>query len=49
MEKKVGVLSEDDDFPDAKLMSIDIDNEPAEYKYIIRYLEGRNFLNGATK
>ena len=49
IEKEVGVVSEDDDFPDAKLMSIDIDNEPAEYKDIIRYLEGMNFSEGATK
>ena len=43
MEKEVGVVSEDDDFLDAKLMSIDIENEPAEYKDIIRYLESMNF------
>ena len=34
------VVSEDNDFPNAKLMSIDIDNEPAEFKYVIWYLEG---------
>ena len=49
MKKEVGVVSEYDDFPDAKLMSIDIDNEPAEYKDVIRYLEGMNFPEGATK
>ena len=49
MEKEVGVVSKDDDFLDAKLMSIDIDKEPAEYKDIIRYLEGMNFPEGATK
>ena len=45
----MGVVSKYDDFSDAKLMSIDIDNKPAEYKDIIRYLEGMNFPEGATK
>ena len=30
-------------------MSIDIDNEPAEYKETIRYLKGMNFSEGAIK
>ena len=49
MEKEEWVVSEDNDFPNAKLMTIDIDNEPTEYKYIIWYLKGMNFPNGATK
>ena len=48
MEKEVGVVSEDDDFQDAMLMSIDIENEPEEYKDIIRYFQSMNFPEGAT-
>ena len=39
IEKEVGVISKDDDFFNAKLMSIDSDDEPAEYKNNIRYPE----------
>ena len=49
MKKSVGIVSEDDDFSDAKLVLIDIDNAPPEFKYISRYLEGMNSPNGATK
>lgn len=45
----MGVISEVDDFLDAKLMSIDIDNEPAEYKNIIWYLENMNFSDYTMK
>lgn len=49
MEKEVGIVSEDDDFPDAMLMSINIEDEPEEYKDIIRYLQSMNNPEGATK
>jgi hypothetical protein len=45
----VGVVSEYDDFSDAMLMSVDIENKPEEYKDIIRYLQRINFLESATK
>ncbi|OAE34230.1 hypothetical protein AXG93_1099s1090 [Marchantia polymorpha subsp. ruderalis] len=40
MEKEVGVVSEDDDFSDATLMSIDVNNQPEKYRDIIRYIQG---------
>jgi hypothetical protein len=49
MEKEVEVMSEDDDFPDAMLMSINIEDEPEEYKDIIQYLQSMNFPEGVTK
>jgi hypothetical protein len=49
MEKEVKVVSEDDDFSNTILMSVDIDDELEEYKDIIRYLKGMNFLEDATK
>lgn len=49
MEMEVEVISEDNDFPDTKLISIDIDKGPAEYKDIKRYLKALNFPDGATK
>jgi hypothetical protein len=49
MAKEVGVVSEYDDFSDAMLMSVDIEDEPEEYKDIIRYLKSMNFSEGATK
>ena len=45
----MGVVSEDDDYPDAILMLVDIKNKPEQYKYIIRYLKGMNFSNDAIK
>ena len=49
MEKKVGVVFEDDDFPDVMLISVDIEDKLKEYKDIIRYVKGMNFPEGATK
>ena len=49
MEKEVGVVSENDDFFYAMLLSVDIEYEPEEYKDIIQYLKGMNFPVGATK
>ena len=49
MKKEVEFVSKDNDFPEAMLMSIDIDNEPEKYKDIIRYLKGMNFPEDATK
>jgi hypothetical protein len=38
MKNEVRIVSEDDDFLNVMLMSIDIEDEPEEYKNIIRYL-----------
>jgi len=47
--KGVGVVSEDDDFPDITIMSINVEEAPEEYREIIQYLNGMRFLDGATK
>jgi hypothetical protein len=44
----VGDVSEDDDFPDAAIMSINAE-APEEYREIIQYLDGMRFPDGATK
>lgn len=49
MEKEVSIVSEDDDFPNATLMSIDVINQPEEYRDIIIYLQGMTFSEDATK
>jgi hypothetical protein len=40
---------EDDDFPDAVIMSINAEEAPEEYREIIQYLDGMRFPDGATK
>jgi len=45
----VGDVSEDDDFPDATIMSINKEEAPEEYREIIQYLDGMRFPDGATK
>jgi len=45
----VGDVSEDDDFPDATIMSINANETPEEYWEIIQYLDDMRFLDGATK
>jgi len=45
----VGVVSEDDDFPNATTMSINAEETPEEYREIIQYLNDMRFPNGATK
>jgi len=45
----MGVVSEDDDFPDATIMSINAEETLEEYQEIIQYLNGMRFPNGATK
>jgi len=45
----VGDVSEDDDFPDAAIMSINAEEAPEEYRKIIQYLDGMRFPDGATK
>jgi hypothetical protein len=45
----VGDVSEDDDFPDAVIMSINAEKTPKEYQEIIQYLDGMRFPDGATK
>jgi hypothetical protein len=45
----VGDVSEDDDFPDAAIMSINAEEAPEEYREIIQYLDGMKFPDGATK
>jgi hypothetical protein len=45
----VGDVSEDDDFPDAAIMSINAEEAPEEYREIIQYLDGMRFPDGATK
>jgi len=45
----VGGVSEDDDFPDAVIMSINAEEAPKEYREIIQYLDGMRFLDGTTK
>ncbi len=45
----VGDVSEDDEFPDAAIMSINAEEAPEEYREIIQYLDGMRFPDGATK
>jgi len=47
--KGVGDVSEDDDFPDATIMSINVEEAPKEYQKMIQYLDGMRFQDGATK
>jgi hypothetical protein len=45
----VGDVSEDDDFPDATIMSINVKKAHEEYQEIIQYLDSMRFPDGATK
>ncbi len=45
----VGDVLEDDNFPGATIMSINVEEAPEEYRKIIQYLDGMKFLVGATK
>jgi hypothetical protein len=45
----VGDVLEDDDFPNATIMTINVDETPEEYREIIQYLDGMRFSVGATK
>jgi hypothetical protein len=45
----VGDVSEDDDFPDATIMTINANEAFEEYQKIIQYLDGMKFPIGATK
>ncbi len=45
----VGDVSEDDDFSDVVIMSINVEEAPEEYREIIQYLDGMRFPHGATK
>ncbi len=45
----MGDVSEDDDFLDAAIMSINAEEAPKEYREIILYLDGMRFPDGATK
>ncbi len=45
----VGDVSEDDDFSNAAIMSINAEEAPKEYREIIQYLDGMKFPDGATK
>jgi hypothetical protein len=47
--KGVGDVSEDEDFPDVAIMSINAKEAPEEYREIIQYLDGMRFSVGATK
>jgi hypothetical protein len=47
--KRVGDVSEDDDFPDITIMTINAKEAPKEYQEIIEYLDGMRFPIGATK
>jgi hypothetical protein len=42
-------VSEDDDFLDATLMTINAERTPKEYREIIQYLDGMKFSVGTTK
>ncbi len=46
--KGVSDVSEDDDFPDVTIMTINADELPEQYQEIIQYLDGMRFLDGAT-
>jgi hypothetical protein len=45
----VGDVSEDDDFLDVTIMSINAEEAPEEYREIVQYLDGMRFPDGATK
>jgi hypothetical protein len=45
----VGDVSEDDDFLDTTIMTINANEMPEEYQEIIQYLDGMRFPLGATK
>jgi hypothetical protein len=45
----MGDVSEDDDFLDAAIMTINAEEAPEEYRDIIQYLNGMRFSVGATK
>jgi hypothetical protein len=45
----VGDVSEDDDFLDASIMTINAEEAPEEYREIVQYLDGMRFPDGATK
>ncbi len=45
----MGEDSEDDDFLDAAIMSINAKETPEKYREIIQYLDGMRFPDGATK
>jgi hypothetical protein len=45
----MGDVSEDDDFLDVAIMSINAKEVPKEYREIIQYLDGMRFSDGATK
>jgi hypothetical protein len=45
----VGDVSEDDDFPNAAIMTINVREAPEEYWEIIQYLDGMKFPIGTTK
>jgi hypothetical protein len=45
----VGDVSEDDDFSDAVIMTINAKETLGQYREIIQYLDGMRFLVGATK
>jgi hypothetical protein len=47
--KGVGDVSEDDNFLNAAIMSINAKETPEQYREIIQYLDGMKFPNGATK
>jgi len=45
----VGDVSEDDDFLDVAIMSINVEEAHEKYREIIQYLDDMRFLVGATK
>jgi hypothetical protein len=45
----VGDVLEDDDFPSATIMTINVEETFEEYRKIIQYLDGMRFLVRATK
>jgi hypothetical protein len=45
----MGDVSEDDDFSNAAIMSINVEEAPEEYREIIQYLDGMRFPDVATK
>jgi hypothetical protein len=45
----VGDVSEDDDFPNATIMTINAKEALKEYWEIIQYFDGMRFLVGTTK
>ncbi len=47
--ERVGDVSEEDNFLDATIMSINAKEAPEEYWEIIQYLDGMRFPDGATK